>query len=1288
MKLASDSHQIEMGYPIYEADAWFRTILYSIGDGIITTDLSGCVQHMNHVAENLTGWKESEAQGKPVNEIFTIIHEVTGAPEENPVVKVFREKSIVGLQNHTLLIAKDGRRTPIADNASPIRNGMDEIIGVVLVFRDQSAEQKTRGKLRRIQSLLEKTQELVGLGGWELNPSTGTGHWSKEMFRLHGIEPADDPPTFEGFLDLIHPDDRDRLKDLHRTVLQSKQPFECEYRTNPKYGTSRIISASVEFAAENDREFQLFGTCIDITEQKRTQEALAQERSLLRTVIDNIPDAIYAKDIDGRKILANRADLANAGKTAEQMLGKTDFEVFPHDIAKKFDADDKAVMNAGEALIERDELLINRQGQQWWLRTSKIPWRNVNGEVIGLVGIGHDITQRKLTEEALRKREELYRTTLYSIGDGVITTNADGQIEQMNPIAEELTGWKELEAHGNLLDEIFRIVNEKTRETVENPVDKVIRLGRIVGLANHTLLIARDGKETPIADSAAPIMDESNRVVGVVLVFRDQTAERDAEKLLMESEERFRTIVENSTVGIYRTTPDRRVLMANPKILEILGYDSIDELYTKNQEKNGVMPEATWQVFREKIERDGEIRGFESSWFRKDRSVIFIRENARAIYGKDGKILYYEGTIEDITVRKKAEDALTQERILLKTVIDNIPAAVYVKDREGRKILANHADLANIGKSESEVIGKTDFDVYPPEVAERIAAVDREIITYGKSIVGAEVLLENQKGRRIWMLNSKLPLRNKNNEIIGIVGIALDISDRKLAEEALRGSEDKYRQFFEKDLTADFIASIDGTIVMFNPAFLKVFGFRSAEEVIGTSEVTFWPCKDRRQDFINTLKTQRSLTYYPLELKRRDGSVLYAIANIVGIFNDTGELEKMQMYLFDETPKKILQEQIRQAQKLESLGTLAGGIAHDFNNILSIIMGHASLVEPGVTEAKKLTRSIDAINKATERGAGLVNQLLTIARKTEVVVQSAKINDVISEITKLISETFPKTIVVETKLQANLPYIIADVTQIHQVLLNLCVNARDAMPDGGRITISSSIVDGSRIARKITGKPAEAYVRIQLMDTGSGMDETIRDRIFDPFFTTKGPGKGTGLGLSLAYSIIESHHGYITVDSEVGAGTTFDLYLPIQSMEQKSETSSAERTTAVQGGTETVLIIEDEELIREFLLLILVEKGYKVITAQDGEEGVKQYTQHKKEINVVVSDLGLPKVPGDEVFRRIKRINPQAKIILASGFIDPEVKSKIYSAGARQFIRKPYAPDELLRIIRYTLDTA
>jgi PAS domain S-box-containing protein len=388
-----------------------------------------------------------------------------------------------------------------------------------------------------------------------------------------------------------------------------------------------------------------------------------------------------------------------------------------------------------------------------------------------------------------------------------------------------------------------------------------------------------------------------------------------------------------------------------------------------------------------------------------------------------------------------------------------------------------------------------------------------------------------------------------------------------------------------------------------------------------------------------------------------------------------------------ESKRFELERELIQSQKFESLGTLASGIAHDFNNILAIILGYASLGEQGaLTHNPELVKCFETISLASRRGALLVSQLLTFARKTETVFRSTDINSLIVEMTTLFGETFPKTINISTNLQDGIPSIVADVTQLHQVLLNLCVNARDAMPAGGNISIATFALDVAAVRAKFPKATAQKYVAIIVSDTGIGMDEKTRRKIFDPFFTTKEPGKGTGLGLALVHSIVDNHHGMIEVDSEPGKGTVFHLYLPIEAAVEEPERHERPFQADASGGTETVLLIEDEAFLFDMVRTVLVDKGYAVLLARDGEEGIGMFARHHGEIAAVIMDLGLPMLRGDEVASRIKALDPEAGIIIMSGYFDPGIRADLERIGVNRFIQKPFTFPELTGSLRSLID--
>jgi CheY-like chemotaxis protein len=369
---------------------------------------------------------------------------------------------------------------------------------------------------------------------------------------------------------------------------------------------------------------------------------------------------------------------------------------------------------------------------------------------------------------------------------------------------------------------------------------------------------------------------------------------------------------------------------------------------------------------------------------------------------------------------------------------------------------------------------------------------------------------------------------------------------------------------------------------------------------------------------------------------------------------------------------------------MEGLGTLAGGIAHDFNNILAIVLGYTNKLENSRTKRSEFPGAIKVIKEAVERGAALVQQLLTSARQTETHLSSVDLNALVRDLERMLQATFPKMISFDLELEPDLPPITADKSQIHQVLLNLCVNARDAMPKGGTLTICSSITPGADLTEMFSGVTAESYACVRVRDTGVGMTRVVKSHIFEPFFTTKERGKGTGLGLSVVYGVVNNHRGFVQVESEPGAGTSFIIYLPVKHVPAE-KTGHGSAGGPRQNIPQTILLVEDEEMLRELGVSILESEGFRVLPAKDGVEAVSLFESYNDEIGLVVCDLGLPRLGGREAFLKMKETRPDVRAIVASGYLEPAIRSELLNAGVLDTIQKPYDFNDLLAKIRFVM---
>src|SRR5438046_3543611 len=356
---------------------------------------------------------------------------------------------------------------------------------------------------------------------------------------------------------------------------------------------------------------------------------------------------------------------------------------------------------------------------------------------------------------------------------------------------------------------------------------------------------------------------------------------------------------------------------------------------------------------------------------------------------------------------------------------------------------------------------------------------------------------------------------------------------------------DRYRRFLAEDFTGMLVMRTDGQIVTCNPAVAGIFGFDSVEEAMSANFFAFLRSRQDGMELLETVRQHGMVDRHELEMTQRNGDPVYVVTRLIGNFAN-GELTELHVYLFNDTKRKRLEQQLVQTQKMEGLGTLAGGIAHDFNNILSIILGYTNKLESTRSKPNEVPGSLKGIKEAVDRGAALVQQLLTSARQTEARFSSVDLNALVRDLERMLQATFPKTINFHLELQPDLPLVTADKSQLHQVLLNLCVNARDAMPEGGTLTLHTSITAGADLTEMFTGVTAENYACVRVRDTGVGMSRQVKSHIFEPFFTTKERGKGTGLGLSVVYGVINNHRGFVQVESEPGAATSFNIYLPVQ----------------------------------------------------------------------------------------------------------------------------------------------
>ena len=506
---------------------------------------------------------------------------------------------------------------------------------------------------------------------------------------------------------------------------------------------------------------------------------------------------------------------------------------------------------------------------------------------------------------------------------------------------------------------------------------------------------------------------------------------------------------------------------------------------------------------------------------------------------------------------------------------------------------------------------------------------------------------------------------------------------RQRAEEALRQSEQKYRSLFEESRDVIFTTGADSKLQDVNPAGVELFGFATREEMLNAdlAQLIYRRPGDR-DGFLQRVITNGVVKNQPLDLQRLDGERIYALASATAVHDGEGNVLRVRGILRDVTERRAIEHQLHQSQKMEAVGRLAGGVAHDFNNLLTAVIGYADLLANQLEARGEEPRHLEQIQNAADRGADLVRQLLAFSRQQVLSPQVIDLNQIVSGIEKLLGRVIGEDIKLQTELDPRLGPVLADPNQIEQVVLNLVVNGREAMPDGGTLTLrtrSETMKEGPG-----AGLPPGSYAVLEIDDTGIGIEESSIDRIFDPFFTTKPA--GTGLGLATVYGIVNQSEGRIVVDSKSGQGTRFTVFLPTVD-DQPAEKPKAEVHQGLPRGHETILIVEDEDSVRELLQHFLVSQGYSIYIAHDGDEGLKCFKRHAAEIALLLTDVVMPKMSGQDLSRKLRQLRPELKVLFMSGYSETENPhlEKFEPSAATGFLRKPFTIETLALKLREIL---
>ena len=898
------------------------------------------------------------------------------------------------------------------------------------------------------------------------------------------------------------------------------------------------------------------------TERKRAEEALKERQETINAIIETSQDWIWAIDRHGVHTYSNPAIERILGYGTEQIVGRSSLDLLHEDDKKMVEP---ILRECEEKRCGWNNLLLrwrHKDGTYRYLESNAVPILNTNGDLVGFRGVDRDITEHKEAEEKLRESEKKYRTVVEISPDGIAIASKGHHVFANQSLARIFA----LSDPDELLGKpVMDYIHPDYREIVRERIETASKGGTSAPLIEEKMIRA-DGTVVQTEVAAAPLEYQGEEAV--LAIIRDITERKQAEEALGQSEERYRTILEDIEEGYFETDLAGRSTFINDSLCKIYGYPrdeflGIDNRRFTDKENAKRVFEAFNQVYR-----TGEPgRLFDYEIIRKDGTKRQVEVFPSLRKDLSGNPIGFRGITRDVTERKRAEAQIRESQQRFQDLVETLSDWIWEVDQNGIYTYVSPKIRDLLGYEPQEVLGKTPFDLMPPEEAERVKSAFERLLAAQQPVVALENTNRRKDGRLVVFETSGAPFFDAAGQLVGYRGVDRDITERKQAE------------------------------------------------------------------------------------------------------------EKMES----------LQEQLRQSQKMEAVGRLAGGIAHDFNNLLTVIKGYSQLSLIELEEDAPLKGNIEQIHRATDRATDLVRQLLAFSRRQILEMKVLDLNVILRSLHNMLRRVIGEDIELITVLAEDLGRIRTDPGWIEQAIMNLVVNARDAMASGGKLTIETENVDldeaymGSHVLVRSGG-----YVMLSVSDTGVGITPEIMERLFEPFFSTKEKDKGTGLGLSTVYGIVKQSGGDIRVYSEPGKGATFKIYFPRvnEPLDGLREKVSGDKLLR---GRETILLVEDEEDLRKLAAIVLERQGYRVLSARNGDEALLICEQHKDLIHLMLTDVVMPGMNGRELAKRLESSHPEAKVLYMSGYTDHSIVMHGVLVEGVHYIQKPFTVDALAKKVREVL---
>ena len=1205
--------------------------------------------------------------------------------------------------------------------------------------RRQTEELRTASKLiRSSEARFQQYMDNSPVVAWLKDEELRLRYVNKTFRKLFEMDPNKTVSGMSDF-DYLSKDVADSVRRNDKQVLERGKSVQAIENVPGADGVMRHwLVTKFPFQGADGKRW-VGGTAFDVTERERVANALAESEQRLKSISDHLPEAIvyqYCMGPDGK-------DSFNYLSAGVERVTEYSSETVYADPSKAFAnilPEDLPGMRAATEKSARELVPFNHEfrrklpdGQVRWYNSRSMP-RKLPGGATVWDGVEVDITAHKSNELMLAWEREALQLiagdhSLYSVLDGlmkgleklapgsicsVLLLDADGihlrhgagpsLPKEYNRAIDGVAIGPKVGSCGTAAYTGKQVIVQCIEKDPLWADFKDLALRHHLAACWSTPVLNREGRvlgtfAVYYREIKAPTSTELeliDRACQIVRIAIEQHLTEESLRLARQREDLHR---EQTPLGVIHWDLDFTVREWNPAAAHIFGYSSEEAI---GRHARFIIPTAFHEhvdaIWDSLLTNCGGTRSTNDN-VRKDGGFIQCEWYNTPLVDDHGKVIGVASLVQEVTEQRKAQEALRQERNLLRTLIDRLPESIYLKDRLGAFMLVNEASRVVLGLPDCEAaVGKTVYDFFPKEIADQFAADDQNVFASRVPVLDREEPFIDAEGKSGMFLTSKLPLVGNDGTVLGLVGISRDVTERKRAEEELKRLNASLEQAQSTAKLGSWDLDPGKGVGWWSSEMYRLFDFDPAK---GCPPLELFLEKihpdDRQAIRDSTRRSAELLIKDSVQFRSHPGlgplryfeGASSPKLDAKGVFLMlSGTVQEITDRVRAEEERERIQQKLEETQKLESLGVLAGGIAHDFNNLLTGILGNASLLRMELPASSPMHSGLADIERASLRAADLCRQMLAYAGKGRLTVKAIDLSALVRESEQLLRLSISKSVGLNLRLAGILPAVSADETQLRQILMNLVINASEAIGGGeGLIIVTTSTLrlTAADIAdMRLAGDMQEGcYVSLEVSDNGCGMDAMTLGRIFDPFFTTKFLGRG--LGLAAVLGIIRSHKGGMKVYSEPGKGTTFKLLLPcVEGPADKLESTA--NAAGTWKGSGTVLVVDDEETVRKATRRMLENLGFQVVDAADGIEGLLKFRELRLRLNLVLLDLTMPRMDGVETFREMRRERPDVKVLLMSGFSEQEAVSRFTGKGLAGFIQKPFKSADLSRKIQEVLE--